>query len=63
MQNQFLHFAKKYATTIPKIVSLFVQLYISDSYILQQGWHIFIFKVHFWVYAVSNPNKEMMVVV
>ena len=38
MQNQFLHLAKKYATTTPKIIS-FPLPYIS-SFILQQDLHI-----------------------
>ncbi len=40
MQNQFIHLAKKYATTTPEIISLFVP-YIS-SFTLQEGWHIYI---------------------
>ena len=49
MQNQFIHLAKKYATTTPEIISLLVP-YIS-SFTLQEGWRIYIERAYFWLYA------------
>ena len=37
MQNQFIHLAKKYATTTPEIISLLVSYIISVALLYKKG--------------------------
>ncbi len=51
MQNQFIHLAKKYATTTAEIISLLVP-HIS-SFTLQEGWHTYIECVNLFLILCS----------